>query len=250
MLAPVPVRGVPGVRSLAQATRYVTVAGPMSGVLAWLRAHPPARLARDGSATAGDRSGVNARGYRYRGPAGPAWASAELKVSVAPGGAGSVVRVDGLVVWLDPTPRPDRATGPRLHVAVAAGCPADHRGAVGVRNANAPKTRLLPTGTPDGGLICQDNGGNDASFALLAARRLDNARPPHARYHSPGGGRALEDRAVAPRIIRADPRAEPARRALHRFGDAGSSPDGDHAGDLPARHPANMPLFYSSAGLR
>lgn len=159
-----PLLGVPAVRSLAQVTRYVTVAQPTSGVLAWLRAHPPGGLAR---------TGVSAQGYGYTGPASPAWQSAELEVSVAPGGAGSVVRIGGVVAWLDPTPRPDSVSGPRLRVDAATGCPASDRGAVGVRNPDAPTTRLLPPGTPDGGLICRYNGGNGAAFALLAATRLD-----------------------------------------------------------------------------
>ncbi len=90
----------------------------------------------------------------------------------------SVIRADGLVVWLDPRPLLDTAVGPRLRVTVGGSCPATDGGIVGVRNPGQPdlRGRLLPRSVePTGGLVCRYDGMNGRPFMLRRQTRLTEA---------------------------------------------------------------------------
>lgn len=173
---PGPVLGRPAVASLVDQVAAWRVGLPFAAVQAWLPAHPPRGLHSDGSASGGNA--ITARttmaGNSYQGPASRAWQSAELEIGTAPAGPGaSVIRVDAVIVWLDPRPVP---SGPGAHparVTVTGGCPPGDRGVTGVANPGAGLTRqLLPSGPPAAGLRCRYDGLNGHPWHLAAARRL------------------------------------------------------------------------------
>jgi hypothetical protein len=177
---------VPRVASLVDQARAWRLAMPFGRAAAWLQGHRVARpLAGSGSGTNGT---VQDAGYSYRGPASAAWQSALLDVEVvsAPGGT-SVLRADGVVVWLDPAPARDQPGGPRIRVTVAGGCPGrdTHEAAGGgpavpatdVTNDGADLAgRLLPAAAPAAGLECRYYGLNGHPFQLRAATRLSAAQ--------------------------------------------------------------------------
>jgi hypothetical protein len=145
-----PALGRPEVASLVDRVLAWRVGLPFTVVQAWLSAHAPRGLRPDGSASSGDaitgRATMADAGYR--GPASRAWQSAGLEISTALAGpVASVIRVDALVVWLDPRPVPSGPGAHPIRVTVTGGCPATDRGVTGVANTGAGLTRrLLPPG--------------------------------------------------------------------------------------------------------
>jgi hypothetical protein len=171
-----PALGRPGVTSLVDRVLAWRVRRPFAAVQAWLAAHPPRGLPADGSASGGNaKTGqTTMTGTSYRGPASPAWQSADLEISTGPAGPGaSVIRVDAVIVWLDPRPL---RSGPGAHpvrVTLAGGCPAADSGITGVANPGAGLTRqLLPSGPPAAGLRCRYDGLNGKPFHLVHVQRL------------------------------------------------------------------------------
>ncbi len=165
---------VPGVDSLVDHSRFWRVALPFDVAVAWVGAHPPAGLTASGSGEGGNET-VHYRGYAYRAPATAAWQSSELDVSIAPDqDSGSIVRADGLVVWLDPRPVPDALAGPRLRVTLSDACPAGDATMVGVTNPTATglDAQLVPPGDPTAGLVCEYVGMNGDEFHLRRAVTL------------------------------------------------------------------------------
>jgi hypothetical protein len=187
---PGPGLGTPGVTSLIDQARSWTVPMPLARLTAWLHAHAPRGLHDDGSTSGWGPNGVSMIGYGYAGPDSPAWQSAELDVAVAPaGGRSSVLRADGVVVWLDPAPVRDTAPGARMRVNVSGTCPASDAGFAGVTNENVANhnhvvanhgpdlaSRLLPGAAPTAGLECRYSGG----FRLSGVTRLDAAAAAQA----------------------------------------------------------------------
>jgi len=131
----------------------------MDALARWVRGHAPAHLQASGSSSSTDRRGLVARGFSFDDRAGSdAWEQASLIVSIASIGAGSsAIRLDGMVVWLDPRPQRDSARGHRVHLDVADACPRSLAGVVGVRNGEASTLRhaLLPAADPAGGVVCR-----------------------------------------------------------------------------------------------
>jgi hypothetical protein len=176
---PGPAMGTPGVTSLVDQVVAWRVSLPFAATRAWLSAHPPRGLPSDGSASSGNAFAgrTTMAGASYRGPASPAWQSADLEISTAPAAAGgSVIRADAVIVWLDPRPV---HSGPGTHpirVTVTDGCPASDRGVTGVTNPGGGLTRrLLPAGQPAGGLRCRYDGLNGHPWHLVSATRLTAA---------------------------------------------------------------------------
>ena len=135
---PGPALGRPGVTSLIDQVRSWRLPLTLAQATAWLHAHAPRGMRDDGSTSGWGPRGVNMIGYGYAGPVSPAWQSAELDVALAPAGSrASVLRADGVVVWLDPVPVPDNEAGPRMRVTVAGSCPARDAGFAGVTNHGA-----------------------------------------------------------------------------------------------------------------
>jgi hypothetical protein len=184
----VPAMGLPGAQSLADDSRSWRLQMPFHAAAAWLARHRPPGLPRDGV------SGIAApipvqppgqppfhppgmAGYSYSGPANAAWASAELDVEVAPAGPhSSVLRADGLVIWLDPVPVPDSVVGKRMRVLVRGGCPSSDASVVGVTNPGARLVHsLLPSAQPSAALTCRYDGGNGHPFSL-ASHQLSSAK--------------------------------------------------------------------------
>lgn len=168
--------GTPGVTSLVDRVMTWRVGLAFASARAWLSAHPPRGLHSDGTASSGNAytGQTTSAGMSYRGPASRAWQSADLEIGVAPAGPGaSTIRVDAVIVWLDP--RPVRS-GPGTHpvrVTVAGGCPRTDHGVTGVANPGAGLTRrLLPRGLPTGGLRCRYDGSNGHPWHLVASEQL------------------------------------------------------------------------------
>jgi hypothetical protein len=172
-----PAGGVPEGTSLVDRALAWQVPLSFAALRAWVTAHPPRGLPGDGSARSWSDGRLDAAGYIYRGPAGAAWQSAELEIGTAPlGRHASALRVDAVLVWLDP--RPVRSVpGPHpIRVTLAGGCPPTDRGVTGVVNPGARLgQRLLPPGRPAGGLRCSYDGLNGRPWHLVGARRLTAA---------------------------------------------------------------------------
>src|SRR6266536_5379586 len=123
---PGPALGRPAVASLVDRVVAWGVGLPFAAVRAWLPAHPPRGLPSDGSASGGNAVTGQATmtGTSYRGPASRAWQSADLEISTAPAGSdASMIRVDAVIVWLDPRPVPSGPGAHPVRVTVAGGCP-------------------------------------------------------------------------------------------------------------------------------
>lgn len=170
-----PSMGTPDVTSLVDRVVAWRAGLPIAAARKWLAAHPPRGLPSDGAANGSQSAGVTVYGTSYRAPASHAWASADLEISVAPDGPdATAIRVDALIVWLDPRPVPSGPGAHPLRVTVAGGCPATDQGVTGVTNPGPRLTRqLLPSGQPTAGLRCKYAGGNGhPSWHLVAATRL------------------------------------------------------------------------------
>lgn len=198
-----PAMGTPSAgRSLIDKARLWRVPLPFGQARGWLSAHAPQGMAQNGSMRATDPSGTTMVGLSFAGPRATAWQSASLNVGVAPVAGGSVIRADGVVVWLDPRPLIVPPGGVRLRLTVAGGCPATDRKITGVRNsATAGSTagsavasaagsaagtgeaslrhRLVPAGAPTGGLVCRYNGLNGRAWHLRGSRRLTPGQARH-----------------------------------------------------------------------
>jgi hypothetical protein len=183
---PGPALGRPGVTSLIDQVRSWRLPLTLGQATAWLHAHTPRGLRDDGSTTGWGPHGVNMIGHGYAGPGSPAWQSAELDVALAPAGRrASVLRADGVVVWLDPLPVPDNEPGPRIRVTVAGNCPDSDAGFAGVTNPSVADhgvadqgadlaRRLLPAGPPTAGLACR-YAGLGGGYRLRSTTRLNGA---------------------------------------------------------------------------
>jgi hypothetical protein len=169
--------GSPEVASKADRTRYWRLPMSFTAARVWITTHRPRGLRTDSQVASFSRISELA-GYGYAGPASPAWASAELDIGVAPAAHGqSVMRADGLVVWLDPVPGKDTLAGPRLRVLVTDHCPRTDHSVVGVTNPGAALDHaLLPAGRPNAGLECYYFGLNTRPFQLRQQVRLDAAQ--------------------------------------------------------------------------
>jgi len=172
-----PAVGVAKVDTMATRARVWRVALPYATALVWLKAHPPSGLTSNVSGSGGG-PGFHEEGYGYQGPPSSAWQTSQLAMTVASVSAKeSEIRADVAVLWLDPTPLPDKRPGQRAHLTVADGCPKTDKGLVGVTNSGADLvSRMLPAGVPTSGLVCTFGGLNPpGAFTLLASTRLDAA---------------------------------------------------------------------------
>lgn len=170
-----PGMGTPSVESLVDAARFWSVPMTFGATMDWFTAHPPrGHLSKEGTSSGGG-PGFQSAGLGYWAGKSKAWQSSELEVSLLSGpGTHTYVRVDGVVVWLDPTPVRDPTSGRRIHFAVAQGCPAGDRGVPGVTNQGSDLDRqLLPAGVPQRALVCLYGGFNRDPFQLTQHRLLD-----------------------------------------------------------------------------
>ena len=169
-----PYIGTPATSSLIDHARYWRVSMSFADALAWVKAHPPSGLVYAGTGS-GSGPGEQSGGYSYEAPDSPAWIGAEMQIGVESVSADvSDIRADGMTEWLDPVPVQDTATGPRMRVTVASGCPATDADDVGVHNDGTDlHTALLPPATPTGGLLCQYGGMNGNPFGLIKPTTLD-----------------------------------------------------------------------------
>lgn len=173
-----PIMGTPATTHLIDQWRLWTVPMPMARTLQWLSQHPPAGLTWAGSASGSGPGGPSA-GYSWSAPDRPAYRQAEAEVGVTPDGADlSILRTDGLDIWVSATPATDTRSGPRLRVTVADGCPAQLGSATDVSNPDPQlRGRLVPPGQPTAGLLCRYQRRLIASIPLnqAQARRLATA---------------------------------------------------------------------------
>ena len=169
-----PALGTPSVSSLIDRHSFWTVPMSAAGLVSWLGSHPPGgNLTSSGTAQSGgpdfQTSGIGSDDARSA-----AWESASLELGVIDTTRGhSALRVDAVVVWLDPRPLRDAAGGTRIHFTVADGCPRSDRGSPGVANFGPGlDTALLPTAQPTRALLCRYEGLNGNAFTLTGHRLL------------------------------------------------------------------------------
>ena len=155
--------------SAIDTARFWVVSMPYNQVLNWLQAHPPSGLSLSISEPGS--------GFAYSAPPSAAWGSADLAIVVAPEGADlSMIRADAVIDWLASSPLPDSASGLRMRLTVAGGCPASDAHMVGVTNAGADlEGQMLPSGKPTGALLCTYNGMNGTAYTLETQQALDAA---------------------------------------------------------------------------
>jgi hypothetical protein len=172
-----PVMGTPATASLVDRHRVYRVSMSMRRSIGWIEAHAPHALSVSGSESSTDHGRVVERGVSFDARDGTAWTEAELEVGVVPAAHGGTVwRVDGVALWLDPRPIRDSYRGHRARVTAASGCPSGDRHRQDVRNAGARlRHHLLPAGRVTGRatqvLLCSYHGLNGRPFALRAHRR-------------------------------------------------------------------------------
>lgn len=174
-----PAMGTPSAgRSLIDKVWLWRVPLPFGQAQGWLSGHPPKGMAQNGSMSETSPSGITMVGLSFAGPRNKAWQSASLNVGIAPVAGGSVIRADGVVIWLDPRLMVDQPGGVRMRLTVAGGCPAADRNVADVSNTAAGggagdlRHRLVPAGAPTGGLVCRYNGLNGRRWRLRSATRL------------------------------------------------------------------------------
>jgi hypothetical protein len=174
-----PIMGTPGSSHLIDARRVWAVPMAMANFLTWLRSHPPARLTRSGSSS-GRGPGGESAGYAWSDSPTRAYGSPELDIGVTPSGTSrSIVRADGIDIWLSATPTVDTGSGRRVRVTIAGGCPATIAGYGDVANPRGDLTaRMLPAETPTAGLICRYGRVFGASKASTLAHSTVLSTPP------------------------------------------------------------------------
>jgi hypothetical protein len=192
-----PAMGTPAVSSLVDKVRSWRLAMPVGRAIAWIGTHHPPGLKQDGSSHSWGPHVDAVTGYGYAGPSNPAWQSANLEIEVAAAANGtSVMRADAVMVWLDPVPVRDNATGPRMRVTVASGCPKSAAGYSDITNQGTDLARrLLPAGKPTAGLECTYYGLNGPRWQLrkqvhltaAAAQRLASTMSRVSVSHVLGG---------------------------------------------------------------
>jgi hypothetical protein len=172
-----PVMGAPATESLVDDTAFWKVPTSMGATLAWFAANHPGGLPQSGEASSSSHGTTTTSGFSYDAPSSAAWTGASVQIGVAPTGSGtSVVRADGIALWIDPVPLPDGQTGPVMRITLASGCPASDRGFTDVANPPPPlDSSLLPSEPPVGGLACQYYGLNGDSFTLKQKTVMDSA---------------------------------------------------------------------------
>jgi hypothetical protein len=174
----------PMVDSFAVRSRFWTLQVPYQQAKAWIDAHPPIplRWTVHGSGSGGPHGSLTTWGTDQSTSSAWQWARATASL-VGSDGSTSTMRVDGMAVWLDPTPYPDDVTagaGQRVRVTVASGCPASDRSVGGV-TGDGPDldTQLLPGPNATAALACRYSGlnGGDGkpALTLIATHRLDAA---------------------------------------------------------------------------
>lgn len=166
--------GTPAASSLIDDKRFWSIPMSYDDTVAWFTAHPPqGNVKSDGSGT-GSGPGYQTHGVEYAAPANPAFQSATLSINIGTDSARrSFMRADAQVVWLDPRPIRDTATGRRIHFTVAQGCPSNDRGVPDVTNRGPGlDTALLPNQNPTRALLCRYAGLNGHRFRLIGHQLL------------------------------------------------------------------------------
>jgi hypothetical protein len=170
-----PALGTPNTSSLIDLHRFVRVSMPMSAAWGYVMAHPPAGLTDSGTGSSGTTGGaVTSEGIGWNEPDRAYATGLERDVSLASVPGGTLIRADGMGEWIDPRPIKDTASGHRVRVTVAGGCPAGDRGVVGVSNPGSGLSdALLPAAPPTAALICAYGGLNPPHvFGLFKRVRL------------------------------------------------------------------------------
>lgn len=160
-----PIEGMPSAGHLIEVSAFWDVPMSMDDAMQWVEDHPPTGLHQVSSSSnkKGPDREITARGVSWGATSTAAYDSAQLQVGVAPDGTGhSILRTDGMTVWISTAPVPDTASGPRIRVTLNDGCPADLANAADIENnAGTLRSRMLPAEEPSGGLICEYGGGSE-----------------------------------------------------------------------------------------
>jgi hypothetical protein len=172
----------PVVIALVARRTYWRVPLAQAQVARWFREHAGRGLGLWMDGISGVPKGEHLEDLSFRGPDTGAFDDLTLDVDVASGGRReSLVRIAASAFWLDPTPLPDDASGSRLHVTVAGGCPASPGNAVGVRNDGPPVTdALVPAQTPRRGLVCDYGHAEMHRWKPVQVEELDAAAAARA----------------------------------------------------------------------
>ena len=168
-----PSMGIPQGSSLVDRHRFWRTMMSMATVFAYLKAHPPAGLVLSGTGSGGTvTGGITSEEIGWGEPDRAYAQGLQLEVGLAMVRGGTIIRADGVGEWIDPRPVRDIASGPRLRVTVAGGCPPSDQGDVGVTNPGRGLDHaLLPPGRPSSALICV-YGGLNAKARLNLARHV------------------------------------------------------------------------------
>jgi hypothetical protein len=172
-----PASGTPS-ESHADDARYYTIPMSFDDAVSWLSAYRPDGHLRQSGTSGGGGPGYQQSGVDFSGASSPAWQSADLGLIVETDTANTTyLRVDAVVVWLDPVPVRDTSTGPRIHFTVGDGCPANDQHQPDVTNTVDGLDRvMLPGATPIRALLCRfGDGGKLAALRALGAPAAQSA---------------------------------------------------------------------------
>lgn len=171
-----PAAGAPISIAPISITSYHRIPLDQIATMRWLARHPPTGL---GSGTGEQKSFQGGKlmtfGTNFESVVpSPAVSYAGVAInSLALSPSTTLVRVDAVAEWTDPRPMPDTASGRRVSLTVAGGCPHSDQHIAGVDGTGASTTSLLPTDTPVSGLVCTYRGGNAQAYQLAGSAVLD-----------------------------------------------------------------------------
>jgi hypothetical protein len=169
-----PASGRPSGTDHVDVASYYAIPMSFTDAEAWLKAFEPGGHLHKTGTSGGGGPGYEQSGIDFRGASNPAWQSADLGLIIETDSARQTyLRVDAVVVWLDPVPLSDTAKGPRIHFTVATGCPSTDIKQPDVTNTVAGlDRRLLPAQPPSGGLLCSYS----STGKLTGHRALEGAQ--------------------------------------------------------------------------
>jgi hypothetical protein len=169
-----PASGRPSGTANIDDARYYKIPMSFSDAEVWLKAFKPTGHLKKTGTSGGGGPGYQDSGIDFSGVTSRAWQSADLGLIIQSDSANETyLRVDAVVVWLDPVPLRDTATGPRVDFTVTEGCPATDTNRPDVTNTAAGLDReMLPAQAPVRALLCSYSSAEK----LAGHRTLDGGQ--------------------------------------------------------------------------
>lgn len=163
----------PEARSLVDVKQFWRVDMSFRRAGHWIKTHRPRGLGASLSGTVGSHGRITSRFVGFDAKDSAAWVQAQLEIEIERGAhGGSLWRVDGMALWLDPRPIRDTYRGRRARITTHSGCPASDQHFRDVRNSGTRLAKMmLPPDKTSAVLLCRYAGFNGKAFRLTAHHR-------------------------------------------------------------------------------